>query len=419
MQESDNMNICRDILDTSQLCLEGDFEEQVNQLLTTVRLSRNEVEELERLLSDVSNTLSRAWPGCKVYPFGSIVTGLGIRTSDIDCYVSLPRWVKTPQNKLVFKAKHFLMAEPSIFAELLAIGAAKVPIVKFYHIPTQRHCDINFKSPAGVQNSKLLAALLHTDPRVLPLAVLIKYWSKVHNLTGTHLMPNYALSLLVVFYLQSLSILPSVHLMQQSAARQYMVEGWNSAFEDVHYNSNEGDRSLSLYQLLGGFFDFYCHFDFENQVISIFYGRPLHKNCFKDFELLPKEFGLYKHNIFNGISRQLKLDTLMCVQDPFDLSRNCTVCVHQKLYDKVMKYFKDTAKLFYEEHSENFLKAILKKVEYKDAVHIPITLPTAGQPSKVQKRKNKKKNVQNIQNVRILYSQFRKNQKKPNNFTNR
>ncbi|KAJ2937495.1 hypothetical protein O0L34_g17538 [Tuta absoluta] len=87
------MSFQENILDTSKLSLQGDFQSQVNQLLGMVRLTKTEVENLQILIDDVQKTLGRPWPGCKIYPFGSIVTGLGIATSDIDCFVQLPSWI--------------------------------------------------------------------------------------------------------------------------------------------------------------------------------------------------------------------------------------------------------------------------------------------------------------------------------------
>ncbi|XP_059045063.1 uncharacterized protein LOC131840886 isoform X2 [Achroia grisella] len=88
------MEYKNDILSTSLLKLHGDFKSQVNYLLQNVRLSRNDVENLTWLFSDLEQSLQRVWPGCIVMPFGSIVTGLGIQTSDADCYVSIPDHLK-------------------------------------------------------------------------------------------------------------------------------------------------------------------------------------------------------------------------------------------------------------------------------------------------------------------------------------
>lgn len=318
-------------------------------------------------------------------PFGSIITGLGIRTSDVDCYVSLPRWVRTPPHKIVYKAKHTLMTQENIFAELFAIPMAKVPIVKFYHVPTGRHCDVSFKSPSGVQNSKLIAYLLHMDKRALPLAILIKYWSKVHNLTGTNLMPNYSLMLLVIFYLQQVNVLPSVLILQDSVTED-VVDNWDTAFREItNYKST---NNSSLYELIGGFFQYYKNFDFASNVVSPYLGTPVAREIFKKLEDVPFEFSLYKHNVQSGLCPNLKIDTRMCIQDPFDHSRNCCVAIFPKLAEKFTALFQNACKIF-QEDKNNFLTGILTKLP----TQAEVTKKKNKGLSKVQKRKELQNNV--------------------------
>ncbi|XP_032518247.1 uncharacterized protein LOC116770755 isoform X3 [Danaus plexippus] len=69
----------QDILDTSKLTFEGDFEQQVEEILLHVRLTKEEVLRLQTLFDDVYNALNKVWDGIKVHAFGSIVTGLGIK----------------------------------------------------------------------------------------------------------------------------------------------------------------------------------------------------------------------------------------------------------------------------------------------------------------------------------------------------
>nr|XP_032518248.1 uncharacterized protein LOC116770755 isoform X3 [Danaus plexippus plexippus] len=71
----------QDILDTSKLTFEGDFEQQVEEILLHVRLTKEEVLRLQTLFDDVYNALNKVWDGIKVHAFGSIVTGLGIKIS--------------------------------------------------------------------------------------------------------------------------------------------------------------------------------------------------------------------------------------------------------------------------------------------------------------------------------------------------
>jgi DNA polymerase sigma len=57
---------------------------------------------------------------------------------------------------------------------------------------------------------------LSLDPRVRPVILFIKHWAHCHKLTGPSNITNYALTWLVIFYLQEASGfgLPSVELLQ-------------------------------------------------------------------------------------------------------------------------------------------------------------------------------------------------------------
>lgn len=316
----------------------------------------------------------------QVQPFGSIVTGLGIKTSDIDCYIQLPP--NYHQINAVKWAKKILQRHYPKFSQLIAITTAKVPIVKFLHEPTGFNCDVNFSSSNGVRNSKLVAFLLSLDSRAMPLAIIIKYWGKRFNLTGTNLMANYTLTLMVIFYLQGKSVLPSVEELQRDT-ECFWVDNWNTAFSDgCEYVS---DNSESLYMLLGGFFDYYYNFDYAQDLISPYLGRPVKKEEIKHVNMLPPSYKLYQQNVLTKRCDVIRCDVSMCVQDPFQHSRNCSVAVFPRLFKKIHAYFGLASKTFHENSSDRFLQELF-------SASIPQLL---GQPKQKAKLKKINKNRMN------------------------
>lgn len=266
-----------------------------------------------------------------------------------------------------------------------------MPIVQFVHIPTQIHCDVSFSSRAGVRNSELISFLLQIDRRALQLAIILKYWSKVHRLTGTNLFPNYALIMLVIFYLQHLSILPPVRWLQSSAYDCEIVEGWNTSFNSSLRELPSSDDNTPLHELLGGFFSFYRDFNFKDYVISPYIGQPIHRSLFNRLHDVPEEFTMYIDNV-SGRATPLKTDTLMCIQDPFQHNRNCTVAVHQRLMLSMTRFVALGAAIF-EQCEGNYDRFLLNLLTQK-----PLNLPEAENkkhrpngrpPGKVTKRKAK------------------------------
>ncbi|XP_075977159.1 speckle targeted PIP5K1A-regulated poly(A) polymerase-like [Anticarsia gemmatalis] len=383
------MDLKGEILNTRSLCFEGDFDSQIERLFYRVRLTANEVQNLRLLFSDLELALQSLAPGLQVMPFGSIVTGLGIKTSDVDCYIALPDGTK-PNPNYVILARNILRRYHRKFSNLFAIVRAKVPIVKFLHIPTKCYCDVNFKSPAGVQNSELIAALLHMDSRkrALPLAILIKYWSKVNKISGTNLLASYALTLMVVFYLQVMNILPSVVDMQRNSP-PHLIDNWNTAFSRDFLMKTDNDDTL--YELAGGFFKCYANLNFNENIISPFMGRLIQKKLFQELHDVPKEFDLYAHNVRADLCKPLNIVAPFCVQDPFELSRNTSASVFPKLAERIDSLIKFAAQKFDEVPPEKFLKTILTE----QPVHVTqfeVKRPTPRNPlsTKVTKVKTRK-----------------------------
>lgn len=320
------------ILEPKKIDLTGDFHTQLDNILFAVRLKMEEVQSLSLLYSDLELALQAHWPGCKAIPFGSITTGLGIRTSDADCFINIPGQFRMPTGNYVNKAKRVLQQYPGTFAEILAIPRANTPIVKLYHIPTQTNCDVTFKSPLGAQNSRLLALLLHADARLLPLAVLLKYWAKAHELTGTGKLTNYALILLLVFYLQQApAVLPAVAWLQRDPQHAYMVDHWNTGFNADPAQFPPTVNTSSISELLGGFFEYYSIFNFDEMIVCPYLGVPIKREIFKDTANMPKEFDLYKNNVLNNYVMPMRYQTAMVVQDPFEQCHNVASTITSKL----------------------------------------------------------------------------------------
>lgn len=322
--------------------------------------------EVLRLMNKNKSTKVNQWPclahtntcsvtDITVIGFGSIVTGLAMKGSDLDCLVQLPRWLYPPDKSLVVHAKEALMQRRDIFQHPFAIVNAKVPIVRFFHKPTGISCDLSFTSQAGVENSKLLRYFINSNQTAFKLAFMVKFWSKTHNLTGSNLMPSYCLTLLVIFFLQQIDMLHSVQDLQENTEALY-IDGWNTAFNKLEITDR---NNKSLYKLLGEFFKYYKSFEFNKYIISPYLGRPIQKELLEKTESVPLGFSLYKNNVFIKNYKPIRLDTVMCVQDPFEHNRNCAVAVHPKLAQKVLAQIQKAASVYELESPGAFLPKLL------------------------------------------------------------
>lgn len=89
--------------------------------------------------------------------------------------------------------------------------------------------------------------------------------------------------------------------------------------------------------LLLGFFQFYANFDYRHYIICPLMGYIVAKKDFVKLDMLPKEMKPYINHINESNNPEyFRIDSPLCVQDPFDLSHNLTKAVSSI----TLKYFK-------------------------------------------------------------------------------
>ena len=189
---------------------------------------------------------------------------------------------------------------------------ARIPIVQFVDPVTSFECDISFNNPLAMTNTALLRAYSECDPRVRPLAFVIKAWAKARcmNCPGEGTLSSYGYILLLLHYLQTRSpaVIPNLQRLPPDWDGKYMQPSTQNHVQplpetfDVELNPADGSpcrtyfykpstdhlrRKLSDYgkpnkqsvaELLVGFFRYYAYeFDFRSTVVSVQTGGPITK----------------------------------------------------------------------------------------------------------------------------------------------
>ncbi|CAF4584889.1 unnamed protein product, partial [Rotaria sp. Silwood2] len=203
-------------------------------------------------------------------PFGSSVTTFGKSRCDLDMLLSFEDF-RDKNNQIKFDGKlqqlRFLtkrsylndrfqaQAYLKILADTLKhfmaectnvqiILPARVPIVRFQHRLSDLQCDVSmseFKS--SYYMSKLLWGLSSIDSRVAPLVFVIRRWAREASITQSTPGPwfsNFQMTLLVLFYLQSIRILPKLNYINE----QSVTTPSSSPSQDA--TSTNGDLSDDL-----------------------------------------------------------------------------------------------------------------------------------------------------------------------------
>jgi len=191
--------------------------------------------------------------------------------------------------------------------KVICVPNAKVPIVKIWDPELSLACDMNVNNPLALENTRMIRTYLQIDPRVRPLAMIIKYWTKKRILNDAAFgctLSSYTWICMIIFFLQTRNppILPALH--QRPHNKLPPKNGVESAFADdldalAGFGSNNKE---TLGELLFQFFRFYGHdFDLDNGVVSVRHGRQLTK--------AEKKWN-------TGFGNRL------CVEEPFNVGRN-------------------------------------------------------------------------------------------------
>ncbi|NXL54967.1 STPAP polymerase, partial [Podilymbus podiceps] len=183
-------------------------------------------------------------------------------------------------------------------------------------------------------NTRFLRLCSQADERVRPLVYAVRLWAKQQGLAGNpsgggSLLNNYALTLLVLFFLQTRSppLLPAVARLRELAGDQdrAVVGGWDCSFPQDAAALEPSSNAESAGSLLAQFFHVFGDFDFPGQVISPREGRALPLPC-------P-----------DAANEGLKLGPFN-LQDPFELSHNVAANVTQKTASRFGRCCREAAK---------------------------------------------------------------------------
>lgn len=194
----------------------------------------------------------------------------------------------------IFRKTKNALEKLKLLESFRPIPNARVPIMKFVHKPTGFNCDLSFRNTMGVQNSKLIKFLTTLDPRIKPFFMIIKYWAKLHSLTGRKLS-NYGLTLVLINFLQSLKdpILPPLCELQDGHLSAKWVGPWNAGFSDDSTRLRPISNNLPIEELLGRFFESVVNTDFNNFVVCPLLGSLIHRDTFNVTSRLPKDMRNY------------------------------------------------------------------------------------------------------------------------------
>lgn len=256
---------------------------------------------VNRLYEHLSKLLDKAYPNCSLSIYGSCLSDLSLgKSSDVDIsiYISQAQRSKDDFESGRISADKYEKARKQFvltvcrqiehrsyeFRDVQPVTRARVPLVRGTYLRADNpytengsiDFDICFLNDIAVVNSSLLREYSLVDPRVKSLMMAVKRWAKFYNVCSAkeHTWSSYTWMILVVFYLQKIGLVPNFQdqkLMDQigqypdkSNDRWHNINNLNTFFlkwKDVSavWKQAETAASISVVELLHGFFHFYAH----------------------------------------------------------------------------------------------------------------------------------------------------------------
>ena len=197
--------------------------------------------------------------------------------------------------------------------------------LNFRHTASDLSCSIGVAKTAEMERTALLQLMQQHDSRFAPLYFAFRHfihvWSRIDSRVASfpqaeRLPADVVLLIMTMVYLQQVQppVLPSIRELQALTEETNIVEGWNCVGGLVPPSDipRPETNDSSLLTLLSGMFRFYANFDYDNFVISPYYGKSV-------------PFSLLFLPQVPGHDDLFKIGTKMNVQDIFALNRNLTL----------------------------------------------------------------------------------------------
>uniref|UniRef100_A0A0K8T1L0 C2H2-type domain-containing protein n=1 Tax=Lygus hesperus TaxID=30085 RepID=A0A0K8T1L0_LYGHE len=284
--------------------------------------SSTDLAKKEDTLNFLQQYVAALFPDATLTLFGSSKNGFGLKNSDMDIcltFLNCPTSAGLPGGALNALFRH--MKKCRDLRKLIHIQSAKVPIIKFLHLPSSLEGDISLYNILAQENTKLLGTYAEIDERVKILGYMVKKFAKVCNVgdASKGSLSSYCYILMMIYFLQRCSppvipVLQALPVTTEPLPKKF-VDGCNTYFyDDISTLSNvwpDYKKNVkSPGQLWIEFLRFYTEeFDSENYVVSIRSPElvlKLEKRWFTKVFAIEDPFD-HAHNLGSGLTRKMNL----------------------------------------------------------------------------------------------------------------
>lgn len=280
------------------------------------------------VVTDLNKLFRAVYPDVSLKLFGSCANGFDTSASDMDICIVFPP--DSPQaSSLLDNTERLALLKT--FRRLLGKGSrnfgisnirpvyfAKVPIIKFT-VADRFEVDLSFSNFLAINNTEMLNFYNQIDPRLRVLNIALKIVLKACRVPKSDAggISSYAFAIMLIHYLQQKGFLPVLQELHEGNEKPVINVGkWNVWYQNdmsmVHKLWKPPEKDVTVAELWFGFLRYYLfEFDREHYVVTI-----------KQKSRLDRLGKLW--------------ESLLAVEDPFNLRHNLTNSVCRKVLNQVL-----------------------------------------------------------------------------------
>nr|XP_039258608.1 terminal uridylyltransferase 4-like [Styela clava] len=202
-------------------------------------MSLEDAEERMNVVTRLDEIVQEKLPGCRVVPYGSSVTKIGLKTSDINVDIQYAGTLSTPA---VLLSLLKILKECDSFIDIQEEFTAKVPRIEITDKQTNVRCSLSHNNSKALQTTRLLKIYGQIEPTVIKLAMLLRLWGRLCQVDCQQegsLAPHSFL-LMTIYYLQQNYGLPILHEIMASHDIDSLLGG-SGYDEDILVQNGEGE----------------------------------------------------------------------------------------------------------------------------------------------------------------------------------
>ena len=244
-------------------------------------------------------------------------------------------------------------------------------------------CDINFSNQLAIQNTTLLRCYTLCDPRVTPVVIFVKAWTKRRKINSPYhgTLSSYGYVLMVLHYLINIVRPPIVPNLQSGPYQGdgLVVDGYDVRFwRDEHeiqrlaaVGELTQNRSDTVGSLLRGFFKYYAHpsdggFQWNSDVLSLRTPGGLLRK--EDKGWTGAKTVTVESNVPGEDAKEVRHRYLFAIEDPFEIDHNIARTVVHNGIVAIRDEFRRAHRIV-QAHSRNFVtirEELLTEAESKE-----------------------------------------------------